>query len=412
MPALADVGQIERARAILADTLALIDEHYPGDLGRFPRGRLLGLRAWLRHLDGEAAEADEDLRAMWDTTGESLRYVLRRDWERLRLPVWGALERGTLEPESALEQIAEAFPDGLELVAFLDHPVPAIRGAALAPAVRSGDPRALERLASAATPAAKQLAISLPPLRFQVLGRFEVRRGAWRAGEGAWGRPVDARLIRFLLVHLGRPVLEDEVFEALWPDLSPSSARRSLQVAASRTRQLLDPPGSERSLIESVDHTYRLALGERDTVDTEEFRYAAEIALAGDGDGRRVLLVRARALWNGGPLIEERYTDWAIACREALVDRYTSVLTALVELDERSGDHTGASATAGELVQLDPLNEGAHRALITAYARAGRTGHALRQYLECRRTLVETLGIEPAEATSRLQARILAGEAV
>jgi DNA-binding SARP family transcriptional activator len=62
------------------------------------------------------------------------------------------------------------------------------------------------------------------------------------------------------------------------------------------------------------------------------------------------------------------------------------------------------------MVRIDPLNEGAHWALITAYARAGRTSHALRQYLECRRTLVATLGIEPAAATSRLQARILAAE--
>ena len=46
------------------------------------------------------------------------------------------------------------------------------------------------------------------------------------------------------------------------------------------------------------------------------------------------------------------------------------------------------------------------------YARSGRTSHALRQYLECRRALVEGLGIEPSEATSRLQARVLAGERV
>ena len=423
VPALADVGLLERAAAVLAVTLAVVDEHYPGDLGCFPRGRLLGLRAWLSHLDGGSAAADADLRAMWDSTGESLPDVLRRDWERLRLPVWGALERGALEPEPAVEQMAMAFPDGLQLVAFLDHPVRAVRSAALAPAVRSGDPRALERLerlrnesdldlASAATLAAQRLAISLPPLRFETLGRFEVRRGAWQAGEGAWGRPADARLVRFLLVHLGRPVLEDEVFEALWPDLSAASARRSLQVAASRTRRVLDPPGAERSVIESVDHTYRLVLSDRDTVDAEEFRFAAEIALAEHGEERRTLLERARSLWGGEPLAEERYTDWAIAYREALADGYTSVLTALVELDQRCGDHVGAARTARELVGLDPLNEGAHRALIVAYARAGRTGHALRQYLECRRTLVETLGIEPAEATSRLQARILAGESV
>ena len=63
-------------------------------------------------------------------------------------------------------------------------------------------------------------------------------------------------------------------------------------------------------------------------------------------------------------------------------------------------------------MDLDPLSEEGHRALMTAYARTGRRGHALRQYLECRRALVDALGVEPAEATSRLQARILAGEAV
>ena len=423
VPALADVGLLERAAEVLVETLALIDEHYPGELGRFPRGRLLGLRAWLAHLDGESARADADLVAMWESTGDSLRYVLRRDWERLRVPLWGALERGTLAPEPTLEQIAAAHPDGLELTAFLDHPVRAVRGAALGPAVRSGDPRALERLerlrqesdadlASAAALAVKRLASSLPPLRFQLLGRFDVRRGAWRAGDGAWRRPIDARLVRLLLVNLDRPVLEDELFEALWPDLSAASARRSLQVAASRARQALDPPGAEGSLIESVDRTYRLARGARDTVDAEEFQSAAEIALGADGDERRALLERARSLWSGEPLPEERYTDWAIPYREALMDRYTGVLTALVELDESDGDHAGAAETARELVQLDPLNEGAHRALMIAYARAGRTGHALRQYLECRRTLVETLGIEPAETTSRLQTRILAGEAI
>jgi DNA-binding SARP family transcriptional activator len=88
------------------------------------------------------------------------------------------------------------------------------------------------------------------------------------------------------------------------------------------------------------------------------------------------------------------------------------LLTALVEPHEHGADHAAAVDAARELVMLDPLNEGAHRALITAYARTGRRGHALRQYLECRRVLVEELGVEPAEDTSRLQARVLAGDPV
>jgi DNA-binding SARP family transcriptional activator len=88
------------------------------------------------------------------------------------------------------------------------------------------------------------------------------------------------------------------------------------------------------------------------------------------------------------------------------------VLTALLEVRERTGEHAEAADLARELVDLDPLNEGGHRALIVVYARGGRTGYALRQYLECRRVLVEELGIEPTEETSRLQTRILAGESV
>ena len=47
-----------------------------------------------------------------------------------------------------------------------------------------------------------------------------------------------------------------------------------------------------------------------------------------------------------------------------------------------------------------------------AFARAGRRGHALRQYLECRRALVDALAIEPAAETASLQRRIMAGEAL
>jgi DNA-binding SARP family transcriptional activator len=175
---------------------------------------------------------------------------------------------------------------------------------------------------------------------------------------------------------------------------------------------VLDTPGSRQSIIESADHAYRLRLGEHVSIDSEEFRAAAERALGEHGDGRTALLERARELWRGEPLPEERYSDWATAYRERLIDRYIAVLTALVKARERVGDHAGAADLARELVDIDPLNEAAHRALIVAYARAGRTGHALRQYLKCRRELVEGLGIEPAEATSRLQARVLAGESV
>lgn len=49
---------------------------------------------------------------------------------------------------------------------------------------------------------------------------------------------------------------------------------------------------------------------------------------------------------------------------------------------------------------------------MVAHARAGRRGEALRQFLECRRALVDHLGVEPTADTADLHERILAGESV
>jgi DNA-binding SARP family transcriptional activator len=85
------------------------------------------------------------------------------------------------------------------------------------------------------------------------------------------------------------------------------------------------------------------------------------------------------------------------------------VLGALAEAHGRAGDHATAARAARSLVDLDPLDERSQRLLMSAYAAAGRRGHALRQFMECRRALVEELGIEPEAETLALQRRILAG---
>ena len=423
VPALAAVDRVGFARRLIEDTLAIVDELHPAPRGCNPRGRLIALRAWLDHLGGDDESADAGLGEFWEVSGASRRHTLRRDWRLLEPLVDGGLERGVLEPEPAVAAISGAFPEGRQLVPFLDHPVAAVRRAALEPALRSGEPGALTRLvelerdpdddlAAAAARAADRLGRLLPPLRFGVLGGFAVQRGSTVTGDGGWERPIDARLVRFLLVNVGRPVSEDVLFEALWPDREPESARRSLQVSVSRSRHVIDPPHAERSAIESVAGGYRLSLAERDGVDAEEFLAAVELALAEPSESRRPLLEHARALWGGEPMPEERYSDWATAYRERLVDRYIAVLTALIDGYAGAGDHAAAADAARDLVDTDALNEAGHRALMSAYARAGRRGHALRQYLECRRALVEGLGVEPVAETSRLQARILAGEII
>lgn len=109
---------------------------------------------------------------------------------------------------------------------------------------------------------------------------------------------------------------------------------------------------------------------------------------------------------------EERYSDWATTWRARLLDRYADVLSALVHAHHRTGRDGDAVRIARELVDLDPHDERSHRLLMSALARIGRRGQALRQYLVCRRTLLDELGVEPGEETNTLHARILAGDGV
>jgi DNA-binding SARP family transcriptional activator len=174
---------------------------------------------------------------------------------------------------------------------------------------------------------------------------------------------------------------------------------------------VLDVPDTP-SVIEGAERTLALRLRERDSVDADRFEQAARAALGADGPERRPLLERAVGLWAGEPLPEERYADWAAAWRESLTVRYAEVLAALVAACHEDDDQLAATQAARRLVELEPLDESAQRELITAYARSGRRAHALRQFLECRRRLVDELGMEPAAQTVELQRRVLAGEPV
>lgn len=248
-------------------------------------------------------------------------------------------------------------------------------------------------------------------LAFTLLGGFSVRRGSWRPDDAAWERRVAQRLVRFLLLHRNRAISEDEILETFWPERHLDRARRSLHVAISRARRVLDTPDAE-TIIHTTDRTYRLRLRPGDSVDADEFDAAARAGLAESGIGRTPLLERAASLWKGEPLPEERYTDWAISWRERLTDLHGAVLSSLADESLNRGDPIGAGLRARELVEIDPFNEGAHRRLMVALARSGRRHQAIRQFVACRRVLVEQLGVEPATETQRLQQRILAGEPV
>ena len=408
-PVLCDTGRPDAARAALEGVLEALGPHES-------KARTRTAMACVLHREGDRDAAYGSLSAAFEEAGDGARFLLRNEWPQVEDVLWSALEAGSLDPLTAVEALDAAFPGGPQVVALVDHPRAEVRAAALAAAAAAGRPEAIDRIAadepSDDVPGIDQVRARFvrrpPTLEFRTLGRFEIRRGAYAVEAARWERKVAARVVRFLLIRGGRLVPEDELLEALWPDKVPDSARRGLQTAISSARSVLDLPW-ETSRLRVQERAYALALRDGDRLDADAFATAAQRALGGTGPERIAAMEAAVRLWTGEPLPEERYSDWAASWREQLNSLHAEVLGALAEEHGRAGDHNAAARAARALVDLDPLDERAQRLLMGAYASAGRRGAGLRQFLECRRALVEQLGIEPEAETLALQRRILAG---
>jgi len=236
------------------------------------------------------------------------------------------------------------------------------------------------------------------------------------------GQPVrvDTRKAIALLAYLameGGEQPRDRVAALLWPE---SNRQRSLG-ALRRTLAALRSAGASPWL--QIDRHSIGFLARADLwVDTHEFerllraRGSHGHAAEGICAQCRPILQRAAALWRGDFLAgfsladSPAFDDWQLLQQESLRRQFAGTLQQLVELAAETGDHPSAIEFARRWLQLDALNEPAHRALMQLYASSGQRALALQQYRACVRVLEEELGVPPLEATTALYEAIQTGE--
>ncbi len=77
--------------------------------------------------------------------------------------------------------------------------------------------------------------------------------------------------------------------------------------------------------------------------------------------------------WTGELLPDDLDEDWTAAPRDEAREAYGTVLRALVTHATERGDHDGTVRRCLRLLELDPVDEDAHLALVRALADARRT---------------------------------------
>jgi DNA-binding SARP family transcriptional activator len=211
---------------------------------------------------------------------------------------------------------------------------------------------------------------------------------------------MDTRKATALVAYLamsGQPQARDSLAALLWPDAETERARGALRRTLSTLRTGL---GGDELRAEGP----RIALDdEAIDVDVRRFR-----ALVIDDRLDDAVTAYTGDFLSGFTLRDSpAFDEWQAGQAEGLRRELAGVLERLASSEEPRR----AVAYATRWLELDPLHESAHRALMRIHARAGDRVAAIRQFHECERILDRELGVAPLAETVALARAIERGEA-
>lgn len=203
-----------------------------------------------------------------------------------------------------------------------------------------------------------------------------------------------------LLAVSERSRTRDTLADLLWPGNDPDHARAALRRTLSDLRH-----GLGGTFLEATHDHVRLTKGPDMSVDVDRFRSFCERGDLQDA----VDLYRGEFLEGLAVRRAPDFEEWVEVQGDALRRELTAVLASLTEKHEAAGDLSSALKAALRWLDLDPLHEPAHRALMRLYAATGDRAAALTQYRECARTLSRELGVPPLTETTELYQAINRG---
>jgi len=236
----------------------------------------------------------------------------------------------------------------------------------------------------------------MPGLNLQLFGGFEART----ADGAALSFPTKKTraLLAYLAAHPGKSHSRSDLASLLWGDSGDEQARASLRQTLSYLRKALTPTGQEHLIVHD------------DQVSIDPATIQVDVAKLGNlaTQGIPEALERAGDLYRGDflkglDLREEEFNDWLGAERARLRGLVTVALGTLLAHHEARDQMAEGIRAATRLLEIDPLQEQAHRALMRLHLRQGERALALKQYEICRETLLREVDSEPDEETKRVR---------
>jgi DNA-binding SARP family transcriptional activator len=249
-------------------------------------------------------------------------------------------------------------------------------------------------------------------LNIRLFGAMDIRSG--ERAVPALPTLKSRALLGFLLLHRNRRYGRETLSDMLWPALELREARRCLRTELWRVHSALEDSRNlpKGSLLSADRSQVGFAVGEDCWLDVAEFESTLDRVPRRDGDSltsdARRCLRRAVALYRGD-LLEDLDYPWCLLERERLKARARSALELLLHHHRTHGHWEQVTKRCYQLLDLDRLNEFAHRELMRSFYMLGNRSSALRQFQTCTELLDRELDVEPMVETIALWREIKRG---
>jgi predicted ATPase/DNA-binding SARP family transcriptional activator len=206
-------------------------------------------------------------------------------------------------------------------------------------------------------------------------------------------------ILVYLAVKTG-PQNRNTLAALFWPDSAENQALTSLRVALSLLRRDLE------EYLEISRQAVEIKPG------TEVYLDLADLILKLSNGQMEQVLEIFQGDFLEGFFIRDclEFEDWRLLQQErvrrlVISGLHAAISTSIEEKDYQKGQHY-----AQRLLELDPLDELAHRKSMLIYALDGQRTRSLDQYDHCEAILQAELGVEPSQETRLLYTQIQRGE--
>lgn len=226
-------------------------------------------------------------------------------------------------------------------------------------------------------------------------------------------------LLAYLSIESDRPHRRESLQALLWPEFSTSAAQNNLRVVWSQLHKCLNLASHDQNpYLVSTRLAVQFNPDSNHWLDVMAFERLLEDCQSHEHDQQQTCSECAARLEQAAELVRGEFLggftlgdcpafdEWTLIRRERLHRQITQVLGNLANYHHLAGNLQSAEGYVRRLLELNPLQESAHRQLMRLLSEMGQRSAALAQFDTCRHILANELGVAPALETTALAEQI------